>query len=56
MDTKLSSPVKTRKVITQCGSRSQGFWREYTIDLIMTLNETEEWDDNDLQDDQNKDE
>ena len=37
---KISTPVKTRKGIPKGGQGSPGYWREYTIDLIMTLNET----------------
>ena len=47
---KISSLIKTRKGLPKGGQGSPGFWREYTIDLIMTLNETEQWDDDDLHD------
>jgi hypothetical protein len=43
IETRMSRPVKTGKGVPQGGPRSPGFCREYTIDIIMALYESEEW-------------
>ena len=44
--------MKTR----EGGPGSPGFWREYTIDLIMTLNESNEWEDDDIRNEEAREE
>ena len=48
----MSWPVKTRKGVPQGGPGSPGFLREYTIDIIMALHESEEWEEDDVKDDE----
>ena len=43
IETRMSRPVITRKGVPQGGTGSPGFWREYTLDMIMTLHESEDW-------------
>ena len=50
IETRISKPVKTKNGIPQGGPGSPGFWRKYTIDMIMTLHKSDEWDNDDKRD------
>ena len=43
----MSKPVNTGKGDTQGGPGSPGFWRAYTIDMIVTMHESDEQDTDD---------
>ena len=42
--TRMSKPDIIRKGLPQGGPDSPRFWREYMLNMIMTLHESDEWD------------
>jgi hypothetical protein len=43
IETIMSKPLKTRKGVPQGGLGSSSFWREYKIDIVMSIFESKEW-------------
>ena len=51
IETRMSKPVKTRKGVPQGRPGIPSFWREYTIDIVMSIFESKEWEVEDKKDD-----